>query len=215
MRTFSTSASVAAVLAGLVVAALDAPNAALMTPVNAAQPSPVVSVTTLPAIPSPQPHRSSPTPAPPLPSPAPTAPPTVGPATPVTPTPSTPAIAPTPAPDGSTISVVGMVSNPLTITLKDLERLPHTSLTVRVVDPDGRHRVHFFTGVALRDILSLAKPQTAGGVDNSTRGYVTISGVNGDSAIVSLPEIEPNFNGKQVLVAYLIDARLLLSLIHI
>ena len=109
------------------------------------------------------------------------------------------------------ISVTGLVARPLTITLKDLERLPHTSLTVRVVDPDGRHRVHFFTGVALRDLLALAKPQTAGGVDNSTRGFVTVSGVNGDSAIVSLPEIEPNFNGKQVLVAYLIDARLLQS----
>ena len=151
------------------------------------EPSPVVSATTLPQLP---------TVAPVMPTYAPTATPTTAP----TAAPSVIA-----APPGTVIQVVGDVVSPRVFTLKDLQRMRRTSLTLRMLDPDGKRRVHFFTGVLLADLISAAAPSEPGGAATSTTEYALVQGVSGKSALISFPEFEPQFNGKQILVAYLMD----------
>lgn len=153
--------------------------------VIALAPSPQVSVTTLPALPTMAPNGSA------------TAPPIQ---------PNTPSgsgnVA---APPGSVIQVVGDVADPRVMTLKDLQLLRRSSLTLRVLDPDGKRRVHTYTGVLLRDVVSSVSPIGPGGAVTSTHAYAFIEGMNGDSAIIAFPEFEVAYNNKQILLAYLVD----------
>jgi DMSO/TMAO reductase YedYZ molybdopterin-dependent catalytic subunit len=154
----------------------------------AAAPSPAVSVTTLPQLP------------------------TVSPAQPVTAPPGASAPAPATAssgsiaaPPGTVIQLVGDVSYPKVITLKDLQLMQHTSLTMRVVDPDGKRRVHIFTGVLLHDLIAQVAPTAPGGAETSPNSYALVEGANGDTALVAFPEFETAFNAKRIIVAYEID----------
>jgi len=148
-------------------------------------PSPQVSATTLPQLPTVAPVE-------------PTYAPTTLPAEPTV----TPAVS---VPAGSYIQVSGDVTNPKVFTLKDLELMRRTSLTLRVLDPDGKRRVHFYTGVLLGDLIAACAPTDPGGASTSATEFADITGVNGDSAIIAFPEFESAFNGKQVLVAYTLD----------
>jgi len=148
-------------------------------------PSPTVSVTTLPALPTMAPNGSATSP-------------------PVQPSSSSNSSS-VAAPPGSVIQVVGDVADPRIVTLKDLQRMRRSSLTLRVLDPDGKWRVHTYTGVLLRDLVSAVSPIGPGGATSSTRAYAFIEGVSGDSAIVSFPEFEVAFNNKQILLAYAVD----------
>ncbi|HEY7993824.1 MAG TPA: hypothetical protein VID24_06435 [Candidatus Eremiobacteraceae bacterium] len=150
-------------------------------------PSPTVSVTTLPALPTMAPN---------------------GPATspPVQPgSPSNAGSGSVMAPPGSVIQVVGDVADPRVVTLKDLQRMRRSSLTLRVLDADGKWRVHTYTGVLLRDLISSVSPVGPGGATDSTSAYALIEGINGNAALVSFPEFEVAFNNKQILLAYAVD----------
>src|SRR4030088_2078607 len=95
--------------------------------VQAAQPTPMVSVTTLPALPT----------ASPLGSPAPRGPtPAESPLQPMLPPPATMSSQEIAA--HAIIEVRGDVLKPLTLSLKDLEHMKSTSLTLQLLDPDGR-----------------------------------------------------------------------------
>lgn len=180
------AAIAASALAGAACASIVALSPALGAPHAAAQPSPEVSVTTLPQLPTEPPVE--PTYAP------------VATAPPATAIPGSIV-----APAGAVIQIVGDIQYPRVITLKDLEHMQHTSLTMRVVDPDGKRRLHIFTGVLLRDLVNQAVPTAPGGSTASTSAYALVEGANGDSAIVAFPEFEARFDNKQILVAYEID----------
>jgi DMSO/TMAO reductase YedYZ molybdopterin-dependent catalytic subunit len=167
----------------LLLAAAPAKSAAAAHVQASSQPSPQVSVTTLPQLPT-------------VPPTEPTYAPTSEPA---------PTMASVVAPPGSVISVTGDVSAPKTFTLKDLEEMRHSSLTQYVVDSDGKRRLHTFTGVPLHDLIAAAGPTDPGGADSSIKAYALVSGVNGDMALVAFPEFESAYNGKTILVAYLRD----------
>ena len=146
-------------------------------------PSPSVSVTTLPQLPTVAPVQ-----------------PTYVPAN--QPTASSGGVMTAP---GTVIQVVGDVADPRVMTLKDLQLMRRSSVTLHVLDADGKRRVHIYTGVLLRDIISSVSPTGPGGATTSTAAYALIEGVNGDSAIIAFPEFEAAFNNKQILVAYLVD----------
>jgi DMSO/TMAO reductase YedYZ molybdopterin-dependent catalytic subunit len=146
-------------------------------------PSPSVSVTTLPQLPTVAPVQ-----------------PTYAPAN--LPTSSSGGVVTAP---GTVIQVVGDVADPRVLSLKDLQLMRRSSLTLRVLDPDGKRRVHVYSGVLLRDLIASVSPTGPGGAVDSTRAYALVEGVNGDAAIVGFPEFEPAFNNKQILVAYLVD----------
>ena len=147
-------------------------------------PIPTVSVTTLPAMPGPNETTS------PLPQP------TMEPGSAATQNPWTVPVAP---PLGvSYIQVVGDVINPLTLTLKDLEKMKPASLTLRF---------HTYTGVPLADVLNRSGLRFSSDPQTLMRKYVFLQGLNGQSAIVSFPEFSNSFNGQLVLLAYLVDLR--------
>lgn len=153
--------------------------------VGALAPSPSVSVTTLPQLPTVAPVQ-----------------PTYAPATQPTSNAGSGGVMAAP---GTVIQVVGDVADPRVLTLKDLQLLRRSSLTLHVLDPDGKRRVHIYTGVLLRDLIATVSPTGPGGAVTSTRAYALVEGINGDSAIIAFPEFEQAYNNKQILVAYLVD----------
>jgi|SRR5579864_5080276 len=144
-------------------------------------PSPAVSVTTLPQLPTVAPEE-----------------PTYAPGT----APTTPGISVAP---GTVIQVVGDVSSARVLTLKDLQLMRRSSVTLRVLDADGKRRVHIYSGVLLRDVIAAVGPTGPGGAETSTKAWALVQGVNGDSALVAFPEFETAFNNKGILVAYMVD----------
>lgn len=172
---------------------------------NTPAPSPIVSATTLPPLPSPgapTAHPASPVPASPLPANGPTLAPTAAPG--ITPAPGATLMLP---PAGAAIVISGSVSKPQIITLDQLRRLPTSSLTLRIVDADGKHRFHTFSGALLRAAIDIAQPLVQGGTSTSTRAYALIQGASGRSAIVAFPEFENDYAGRHVLLAYTIDGK--------
>jgi hypothetical protein len=98
----------------------------------------------------------------------------------------------------SYIQVVGEVNTPLTLTLNDLEKMKPDSLTLRF---------HTYTGVLLTDVLNRAGLRFSTDSQTLMRKYVFFQGTNGESAIVSFPEFTKGFNGQLILLAYLVDLR--------
>jgi DMSO/TMAO reductase YedYZ molybdopterin-dependent catalytic subunit len=141
-------------------------------------PVPSVSATTLPALPSSA------------------VPSTMAPAI-STPTP--PGIV---APPGTLIQVTGAVASPIVLSLKDLQAMSRSTLTMRVLDLDGKRRVHFFTGPLFSDVISLARPTTSTGVDMATHAYALVTGMNGASAIIAFAEFHRDYNAKRIILAY-------------
>jgi DMSO/TMAO reductase YedYZ molybdopterin-dependent catalytic subunit len=175
-------ALVAAVCAAFVTA-WGAPRTAAVAAEHQLVPAPAVSATTLPALPE--------TPAPLM--------------------TSAPISAPSPsgilAPPGSLIQVTGAVAAPTILTLKDLQAMRRSTVTLRVLDPDGKRRVHIFTGPTLSDIVNAAKPTTSTGLDMATHAYAYVTGSTGSSAIVAFAEFNTDYNGKRILIAYEEDGR--------
>jgi DMSO/TMAO reductase YedYZ molybdopterin-dependent catalytic subunit len=174
----------------LVVVALVAPghsgaNRSQSSMAAAAQaPTPTVSVTTLPAMPgtmsSPAPHPTMPLLTP---LPAQTPPPAAG--------------VPTQPPVGvAFVQVEGQVSNPLSLTLGQLQHMKSLSLTLHF---------HTYTGVPLQEILALAQPTFPNDPETLMRKYVYFQGFDGKNAILSFPEFTKQFNGQLVLLAYVVD----------
>jgi DMSO/TMAO reductase YedYZ molybdopterin-dependent catalytic subunit len=155
-----------------------ATGAAAMAAERLSTPVPSVSATTLPALP------------------ASAVPSTMAPAAS---TPAPPAIV---APPGSLIQVTGSVASPAIYSLKDLQAMARSTLTMRVLDLDGKRRVHIFTGPLLSDIIAAAKPTTTTGVDMATHAYVLVTGMTGASAIVAFAEFYRDYNAKRIMLAY-------------
>jgi DMSO/TMAO reductase YedYZ molybdopterin-dependent catalytic subunit len=152
--------------------------AAAMASQRLSTPVPSVSATTLPALPTSA-----------LPS---TMPPAVS-------TPAPPSIV---APPGTLIQVTGAVASPLVLSLKDLQAMSRSTLTMRVLDLDGKRRVHIFTGPLFSDVISLAKPTTSTGIDMATHAYALVTGMTGASAIIAFAEFNRDYNAKRIILAY-------------
>jgi DMSO/TMAO reductase YedYZ molybdopterin-dependent catalytic subunit len=159
-------------------------------------PTPVVSVTTLPALPSPgvgTAHPVTPAPLPPTPGPAMGSPP----AHPL------PALTPALPPPGTFILIDGMVAKPAYITLDQLQHLRSTSITLKM----SGHGILTVTGASLADVINLAQPGVTGGTNTSSSAYALFTGVSGQQAVVAFPEFEKAFEGKIILLAYLINGK--------
>jgi DMSO/TMAO reductase YedYZ molybdopterin-dependent catalytic subunit len=175
-----------------VALALGQPTSTSRAAGTPAPPTPVVSVTTLPALPSPAVATAHPvTPAPLPPTPA-----TVM---------GSPSAHPTPAlpPPGTFILIDGAVAKPAYITLDQLQHLRSTSITLRIAG----HGIVTSTGASLADVIDLAQPTVTGGTRTSPSAYALITGVSGQTAVVAFPEFEPSFEGKNVLLAYLVNGK--------
>ena len=185
-----------AVWIGFACAGLGAAFVAAGTSTRAAStpnPAPVVSVTTLPALPSPGVSTAHPVMSP--------APSVTQAASPL------PLLTPVPPPPGALITITGRVAKSMTITLEQLRAMRPVSLTMRVVDADGKHRFHIYSGASLSGLIDQAQPLTLGGTQSATAAWAIVSGVSGGPAVVAFPEFESDHAGHRVILAYTVDGK--------
>ena len=99
-------------------------------------------------------------------------------------------------------TVEGEVLKPLKLTLEDLSNLKQTE--VKAKDRDGKE--HTFKGVRLVDILDSAGVTLGKELrgENLTK-YILIKAVDGYEVIFSLPEVDPEFTGQTIILAYQVD----------
>lgn len=102
-----------------------------------------------------------------------------------------------------TLRVEGQVYNPLTLTPADLENT-YISQTVEVTYQRGEEMVTTsFTGVLLWDIVGSAQPNLNADVANDKLSFfVVASGSDGQQALISWGEIDPDFGNQPILVAF-------------
>lgn len=99
----------------------------------------------------------------------------------------------------------GQIQERKTFTLSDLQSLPASKVTVTFQTGRGQE-THTYIGVPLWQLI-----QSSGGLkpspnptvkNNLLRQYIAVEATDCYEAVVAVGEIQPNFEGKQVLVAY-------------
>jgi hypothetical protein len=89
------------------------------------------------------------------------------------------------------------------LTRSDIESLPHVKITTH-----GSEAPTTFEGVALRAVLEKAGVEFG----HSMRGKrlascLLVEGADGYRAVIALPELDPDFTDKEVVLAYLQDGK--------
>jgi DMSO/TMAO reductase YedYZ molybdopterin-dependent catalytic subunit len=104
------------------------------------------------------------------------------------------------SPANSTVllTITGEVAHPLKLTGADLAKLPHRSVTAR--EHDGKEAM--FDGVELGEILKMAGVKFG----EELRGkdltlYLVVEATDGYRAVFALPELDPAFTDRVVLLA--------------
>src|SRR5262245_54077304 len=108
------------------------------------------------------------------------------------------------APGGQSTSfrVLGRVSHPKVYRLNDLKALPAHTVDVAFQGPGGVQN-HRFTGALLNDIVTAAGPRyDADRKNDFLRWSARVHATDNYEVIVAFGEFDPNFEDKQVLVAY-------------
>jgi DMSO/TMAO reductase YedYZ molybdopterin-dependent catalytic subunit len=98
----------------------------------------------------------------------------------------------------------GVATPPLTLTLADLNSLPHATAHVR--GRDGVERE--YVGVLLSDVLKRAGQPLGEDLRGSLLSkYVLAIAHDGYRVLFSLPEVDPAFSDARIIVAYKVDGK--------
>jgi DMSO/TMAO reductase YedYZ molybdopterin-dependent catalytic subunit len=98
--------------------------------------------------------------------------------------------------------VTGEVLNPLKLTVDDLMKLN----TVQVNTTDREGKTHVYTGVKLSEILDSAGVTLGKELNGENLAkYILIKAADGYEVIFSLPEVDPEFNEQNIILAYQVD----------
>jgi hypothetical protein len=95
----------------------------------------------------------------------------------------------------------GAVKHELVLDEALLKSLPAVSVDVSVETGQGR-KSGSYTGVPLWALLGKAEPLDAPGKNGGLRHTLLITGRDGYAAALALGEIDPHYEGKQVILAY-------------
>jgi molybdate transport system substrate-binding protein len=107
-------------------------------------------------------------------------------------------------PEGNTAATVdGQVYNPLLLTAADLGA-NYSVQTVDVTYLSGEETVSAsFTGVPLWQVISAAQPNLNADVRNDRIStYIVVTGSDGYQAVIAWGELDPEFSGQPILLAY-------------
>ena len=104
------------------------------------------------------------------------------------------------------LDITGFVTKPLHLTLHDLETMPATRLAVSFQGEHGREKATY-TGALLWSLIGRAGNIADKGKRADLRHYLTITGKDGYSVILSLGELDPDFGAKGAIIAYLRDGK--------
>ncbi len=90
----------------------------------------------------------------------------------------------------------------------DIESLPHVKVATHASENHGSENNATFEGVALKTVLEKAGVEFG----HSMRGKrlascLLVEAADGYSAVIALPEIDPDFTDKQIVLAFLQDGK--------
>ncbi len=100
------------------------------------------------------------------------------------------------------LTISGDVAKPMTLQAADLKAMPHTEVMGK--ERDGKE--HRYSGVPLVDLLKQAGTTLGGELrgKNLTK-YVVVKAVDGYEVVFALPELDPDFATRTILLADSID----------
>jgi DMSO/TMAO reductase YedYZ molybdopterin-dependent catalytic subunit len=96
------------------------------------------------------------------------------------------------------VSVTGEVAHPMKFTAADLAKLPRQKLTTK--DTDGK--MVTFEGVALVELLRVAGVEFGQKLRGKNMGlFLVVEAADGYKAVFALPELDPAFNDRVIILA--------------
>ena len=107
--------------------------------------------------------------------------------------------------------LTGRLERPRTVTLAELQALPPITLQIERTTANGVQRASF-TGALLWSLITAAGPVDEPGRNTNLQHTLLARGQDGYAAALAIGELDPRFEGKQVLVAYSQDGKPLPSL---
>lgn len=99
------------------------------------------------------------------------------------------------------LAVQGRVEHPRTLTLAELQAQPPVTLDVEYGTGKDAKR-ESFTGALLWPLVTTASPVDEPGGRNGLRHTLLARGQDGYTVALAIGELDPHFEGKQVLIAY-------------
>ena len=102
------------------------------------------------------------------------------------------------------IALSGGIKAPRTLALADLQALPAVTVEVTVAAAQGPRHITY-TGALLWPLLQAAAPVDAPGRATQNQHVMMARGSDGYAVAVAFGEMDPHLEGKQVLIAYLMD----------
>lgn len=112
----------------------------------------------------------------------------------------------TPAVAAEAVAIDGDVGHPRQWTVDDLQGLPPVKVRVAYSSDHGDAE-SVYTGALLWSVISQAAPVDGPGKGAFLRRVILVTGDDGYAVAVASGEIDPDFENKQVLIAYAIDGK--------
>lgn len=110
------------------------------------------------------------------------------------------------APAAPELAMQGRVEFPRTLSLAELQAVPPVTVQVPIEAAHGGGTASY-TGAPLWDLLQAAKPIDEPGRRTTLQHTLLARGQDGYAVALSIGELDPHFEGKQVLVAYALDGK--------
>jgi len=110
-----------------------------------------------------------------------------------------------------TLTLQGRLAHPHSFSLADLRAMPAVTVEVLHAGHNGG-QINHYTGVLLWTLVNAAELVDENGPRTHLQHTIRATGQDGYSVVLAIGEIEPDFEGKQVLVAYEQDGRALTNL---
>jgi len=108
--------------------------------------------------------------------------------------------------DDASVAITGQVQHPTTLTIADLQKLPATTVPIAFMTDKGQESATY-TGALLLTVIGNAQPIDGPGKNARLRRTYLITASDGYAVSLSQGEIDPNFEGKSVILAYQMDGK--------
>jgi DMSO/TMAO reductase YedYZ molybdopterin-dependent catalytic subunit len=107
-----------------------------------------------------------------------------------------------------TLTISGEVTKPLTLQAADLKAMLHTTVTAK--DRDGKE--HSYAGIPLVDLLKQAGASVGGELRGENLAkYVIVKAADNYEVLFALPELDPEFATRTIILADSVDGAALAS----
>jgi len=107
--------------------------------------------------------------------------------------------------------ITGAVARPMTIDQAALIDRPNANVLQQCFSTDTlQPETHVYRGVSLWTLLNEADlTPPPGASPASLRGYIVVTGSDGYEIVIGLAGLDPEFEGRPIIVAYLVDGEFL------